>query len=437
MVRPQWLALAALVPIAAAAQGKVLTLDDALKMAETLQPTLRQARANTLAAVARGDEARAPLLPQVNAFAGYERQTANSLLPPGTLPGSGQGLVTQTVNFNTYDYWGLNGVTVSQLLWDFNFTLGHWRSTVATAEAQEATERATRLQAILTIRTSYFTARANKALVGVAQETLGDQELHLKQVDGFVRAGTHPDIDLATARAAVANARVALINAKNAYSVSRAQLNQAIGVEGPTDYDVVDEAFPEVKDEDNPLDALLPEAYAARPEIDSLDKQLESTRYQLSSVKGGYWPAINATTSAYYRGLKFDDQVPNWNAQLNFTWTIFGGLLTPAQVREQEANLDSLGAQLDGQRQAVRFQVDQARMAVSAAKSALESADEALFNVREQLRLANGRYKTGVGNIIELTDAQVAVTSAAAQRVQAEYNIATARAQLIQALGRP
>ena len=50
--------------------------------------------------------------------------------------------------------------------------------------------------------------------------------------------------------------------------------------------------------------------------------------------------------------------------------------------------------------------------------------------------LAEGRYQAGVGNIIELGDAQVAQTSAAAQAVQAEYNLATARAQLGRALGR-
>jgi len=58
-------------------------------------------------------------------------------------------------------------------------------------------------------------------------------------------------------------------------------------------------------------------------------------------------------------------------------------------------------------------------------------------NAREQLRLAEGRYQSGVGSIIELGDAQIAATSAAAQVVQADFNLATARAQLLTALGRP
>jgi outer membrane protein len=50
--------------------------------------------------------------------------------------------------------------------------------------------------------------------------------------------------------------------------------------------------------------------------------------------------------------------------------------------------------------------------------------------------LAEGRYDAGVGNVIELGDAQVALTSAEVQAVQADYNISSARAQLLNALGR-
>ncbi|HET6438852.1 MAG TPA: TolC family protein, partial [Anaeromyxobacter sp.] len=61
---------------------------------------------------------------------------------------------------------------------------------------------------------------------------------------------------------------------------------------------------------------------------------------------------------------------------------------------------------------------------------------EAETNAREQLRLAEGRYQAGAGSIIELGDAQIAASTAAAQRVQAEYNLAAARASLVRSLGR-
>ncbi|HEX8910509.1 MAG TPA: TolC family protein, partial [Anaeromyxobacteraceae bacterium] len=92
-------------------------------------------------------------------------------------------------------------------------------------------------------------------------------------------------------------------------------------------------------------------------------------------------------------------------------------------------------AQLDSARQQVRLDVEQARLAVRAAKGSLAAAGVALQNARERLRLAEGRYQAGSGNAIELGDAQVALTTAAAQQVQSEQSLSTARAQLLRALG--
>jgi outer membrane protein len=93
-------------------------------------------------------------------------------------------------------------------------------------------------------------------------------------------------------------------------------------------------------------------------------------------------------------------------------------------------------AQLDQLRQQIRLEVDAARLAVRSAKTTVGAAQEALTNARERLRLAEGRYQHGVGSVIELGDAQVALTSAAAQAVQADDRLATARAQLAHALAR-
>jgi outer membrane protein len=73
---------------------------------------------------------------------------------------------------------------------------------------------------------------------------------------------------------------------------------------------------------------------------------------------------------------------------------------------------------------------------VRASKAQIAAADEAAASAGEQLRLAEGRYRAGLGSIIELGDAQVVLTNARAQGVQARYNLAAARAQLATAMGR-
>jgi outer membrane protein len=79
--------------------------------------------------------------------------------------------------------------------------------------------------------------------------------------------------------------------------------------------------------------------------------------------------------------------------------------------------------------------VEQAQLALRGARAVVVAAEEALENARVRLRLAERRYQTGVGSVIELGDAQVALTNAAAQEVVARSNVEIARALLIKAIG--
>jgi outer membrane protein len=399
--------------------GQVLTLDEAVGLARQNQPQLRQARAGTEAAAARANEARSPLLPQVSGAVSYARSSQN-------------GRVGFSPSAESLSAAG----TASQLLWDFGQTPNRYRAARAGADAQREAEQATGLQVVLGVRTAYFTARAAKDLVAVARENLANQEAHLGQIQGFVEVGTRPEIDLAQARTDRANARVQLINAENGYEVAKAQLNLAMGVEGPTGYDVADETLPPVEGEDGGTDALLAEALRARPDVASLASQLRSQQATLWSVQGGYLPSLGVSTGVTDTGT-LGTTYWNWNATLTLSWDVFSGGLTRAQEEEARANLAGLDAQAALLRQQVRLEVEQARLAVRAAGAALAAAEEALVNARERLRLAEGRYQTGAGSVIELGDAQVAVTSAGAQRVQAQYALSSARAQLLKALGRP
>src|SRR5438067_6929188 len=243
--------------LALTATARILTLDEAVQTARANQPQLREAHASTDAARALADEARAPLLPQIAATAGYERGTANFIPQPGS---SATSVATAgSTSARTYNFFS-SGITVYQLLYDFGQTSQRWRSQQASAQATAELELSTAQQLDLTVRATFFGARANKALVAVAEETVADLQRHLERTQAFVKAGTRPDIDLFQARSDLATAQVQPINARNNYSQSRAQLNQAMGVEGPIDYDVADQSLGPTPGEDAPTDQLLVEA---------------------------------------------------------------------------------------------------------------------------------------------------------------------------------
>jgi len=104
-------------------------------------------------------------------------------------------------------------------------------------------------------------------------------------------------------------------------------------------------------------------------------------------------------------------------------------------VHEAEGNLAFARRAADVLRQQVRVDVTR-RSWPSARKAALASARRALLAARQRLSLAEGRYQNGSGSVIELGDAQIAASNAAAQVVQTDFQLPPRAAQLLFALGR-
>jgi outer membrane protein len=421
-------------PTAAATAEKlpaVLSLDAALDLARKHQPDLRAAHFNTVAAEARIDEQFSNLLPQVNGNASVRRQTGSQVTvnPLGSNPGA---LITTTKTTNLYSA----SASASQLLWDFGQTIRKRDAAQASADATLDTERASALTIDLNLRSAFYTASTARSNVDVARETLANQNKHLEQIQSFVDLGRNPTIDLLQARVDQANAEVTLINAQNDYATARVVLNQAMGVEADINYDVEPTVSAPIPGEASSLDGLVDEALKARPEIASLQAQVRSQVMSNKSVYGKYWPTLQANANANYSGLDIDRLTYLLYAGLSLQWALIDGGETRATLREGNAQVASLQAQIDSLRLQVRVDVEQARLAVAATKASLGAADRSLTNARARLELAEIRYRTGVGSIIELSDAQLASTTAAFQKLQAQLKLDTARAQLTKALAR-
>jgi outer membrane protein len=437
------LALLALVPSLAAAQaakpppapaapapapapaGRVITLAEAEKSAREHQPQLEQAQANARAGAARADEARSALLPQLAASATAQKTHSNQRITTG--PGT-----STTVGSSTL--WSA-GVSADQTLFDLG-ALYRWRASQSSASSLRSAADTSRLDVVSEVRTAYFTARAQRDLARVAKETVTNNQAHLTQVQAFVDVGTQPAIALAQTKAALASAQLALIQADNAYANAKTQLAQAMGLDTWGDFEVADDTLPAVAGEDGPLEVLVTEAIEKRPELVTLAAQIRQTDETRAADRAGWLPTVGARATYAQSGPHLNDTAGSWSASVNLTWSFFDGGFTPATVRETSATIDSLRAQDRALRTSIRVALEQAFLGVRAARSSVQSAVDAETNAREQLRLAEGRYRAGAGSIIELGDAQVAESTAAAQRVQAEFNLAAARASLLRAVGR-
>ncbi len=426
--------VAAAFPTAAQTALPLLKLEDAEAAARLHQPQLAQARAASEAAEARAGESRAGLLPQLSANVGYQRTTGNYVPRAGsTANGVTPSANNSWTSFNAFS----DSLVASQLLWDFQQTSGRYAAATALAQSALLTEQASQLSVLLNVRAAFFSARAAKALAGVARETVANDQKHLEQIQGFVEVGTRSQIDLAQVKTDLANAQLARVNAENNYELGKQQLSVAMGQVGQADFDVADESLPAVVGEDAAgLQPFVEEALKNRPEMAAFNEQARAQEETISAARGAYGPTLAASAGFSQGGEALDNLAWNGYLGLTLSWNIFQGGLTSATVREAEANLRNIAAQSEGARQQIVSDVNSARLAVRAGLASQQTAQVVLSNARDLLRLAEGQYQTGLGSIIQLSDAQVAQSSAQAQVIQSEFNLAAARAQLLKALGR-
>lgn len=404
---------------AARAQSRpALTLAEALRLAEAREPGLRATRAQASEAHATASGAKSGLYPRVVGSASY--QIASDPTP------SAIGTEASDV---------LRGsIAASQLLWDFGRVGGRADAAAASADAADATARQGAVDVRLDVRNRYVAVVAARAQLAVAQETLANEERHIAQIQAFVDVGQRPAIDLAQVKTTLATARLAAIRAENAVDTGLAELARAIGLEAvPTA--IVDEWLAAVPGEDGAAGALLGDAWRLRADLQALGHQRRAEEASLDAARAGYFPTLSLSAGADAYALTELRSSLGWSVGLNLSWPLFEGFATPAEVRGSRAALVAIDARTTGARQDVALALERARLAVKGAKAALVAADDAVDAARERFRLAEGRYAEGVGTIIELTDAQVGVTTVSAQHIQAELDLATARAQLLNLLG--
>jgi outer membrane protein len=415
----------------ASAQHKPLSLADCYRLSEQNQPDLATAEAQVHVAEAHLKERRSPYFPHLSFGASHNQQTYNYAATPGTSP------ATANISFNgerwsnsPYYYTGLN---FSQNIYDFGLTRGSVeRGKAELAQAQDNRDRV-RQQTLLNVRNGYFSVLAAQQLVQVRQTTVQDQSKHLEQINAFFQVGRVPKIDVTRQEVQLANAQLDLVQAQSDLTVAQAALATAIGLPVKNTFtlvDVLNEALAL-----DPVDGYLTDARTLRPDLRALREAVKAAEGDIVSARSNFKPRLNFSSFADFQNLRFP---LIWN--VGFGESLLQPLLTGGFNRaflnetEQaksavESNLKSAQLQVDRE-----VYTDYANTTVSQQQIGL--ATKADSEARENLAFAEGRYSAGVGNIIELTDAELLAATAGAQVVTARYNYQIAYGQLEVAAGK-
>lgn len=400
--------------------GETLSLDRCVALALEHLPALQAARATAVTDRNIVREAEAAYYPQIT----WNSSLGRSLVGPR----SSLGIQTPAVTFNSYS----TGVNLVQNIFDFGRTPAQVRIQKMTYRASESDVETAAQTAVFNVKQTYYGVLQAQRNQGVAEEAVKQFQAHLDQAQGRYDVGLAPKYDVTKASVDLGNARVGLIKARNAVQVAKAALNNAMGVTGTLDYGIDDTLTFEPAA--ITLDEALGRAYESRPDLVAVVARRKAAEASVSLARAGFFPSLGGTAAYDYSGNRFP-LARGWSLGLSLSVPLFNGFLTPVQVAAARSNLNVLRADEEGQRQAIRLAVEQAYLNLKQAEEVVPVAELNVTAAQENLDIAAGSYKEGVGDPIQVADAEVALISAKLAYIQALVDCKINRASLELAMG--
>ena len=418
------LMMAVLLPVAAGADdsiraGETLTLERCLAIALSRHPDLQAAAHTVRAGESRIGQARADYYPQLSGAAGYSRSN-----PSGAGGAAGK-------SSNPSDSYS-SSLSLSQNLFDFGKTASRVRIRELDRDSSQADFEQVRARIVLGVKQAYWELLKSQRDREVARETVGQFQQHLDQAKGFFDVGTKPKFDVTKAEVDLSGAELALLKAENAWRLARASLSNAIGLPEAPEFAIVD-SLPATR-APVALDEAIRLAYDRRPDLQALAFRIQAQAETVNLARKDHYPFLTGSASYGWGGGDFplDD---GWSVGAQVNVPLFSGYATKYQIEEARATLDALNANLAALRQAVALEVKQAWLNLREASDRIDAAALSVRQAEENLELAQGRYATGVGSPIEVTDALVAVSNAKTAHTAALYDYRVAQASLEKATG--
>ena len=410
--------------------GRELTLEEAVSIGMENAPKIVARIGDYVAAQQRINQALSPLLPQLTGSGSYGRARS----------------INSVTGTSFHGDFGSASVTASQLLWDFGRTWAAKDVAKSSAEALKEVLEAQKLDISQLVKTQYYTLLLSKRLVEVNLAALDRAEVNLRSAQGFFQVGTQPKSFVTRAEVDVANARVNVIRAQNAVSLARVALNTAMGIAVNAPTEVKDilayQQFPMNRE------ALVAEAIRNRPEFRQVKAQAEAADASVRQTFRDFFPNLFGSGTYGVTGVTgspafnsrstngFVDSGNEWSVGLSLSWSIFDGGNRVARYKEAKANLEAAQARVRDTELQVWQSVEQSYLNLGEAEERIGAAHKAVESAEENYQLARGRFDAGVANIIELTDAQLALTQAQSTEAQALSDYRIAIANLERALGR-
>jgi outer membrane protein len=392
----------------------------------------------TLLAHERRNEARgakqqslAPLLPNVSAGA-YQASLTENLAALGFLPGTIPGFNSSFVGpFRNFDARLFLTQTIFDLSAIRNYQAG--RAGIRVAELQEGLAREQVASATGLI---YLEALRADASVVAAQANVELAQALLKLAQDQRNAGVATGVDVTRAQTRLAEQQVGLAQSQTTSETARLNLQRVIGLPLGTSLTLTDQ----LRFREEPLlvvEAAVAQANQDRREIQVAEEQNRVSDLERQAVRAEYLPSVELVGDYGVSGITpTNSDLPTRRVAVQVNVPIFNGGLTRGRVTEATSRQRQTELELSNIRGQVEEDVRLALTTLRTAAVQVRAADESVTLAQRELEMARDRFKSGVGDNLEVVTAQTSLANARDAQVTALAQHNAARLNLAAALGK-
>lgn len=281
---------------------------------------------------------------------------------------------------------------------------------------------------------AYYKILETQKIVKVDAETVNNYQKHLQNVQQLFAAGSTPKVDLLRSEVELVNAEQNLLKAQNNYDVAVSTLKSIIKMDDNETLSLTDEASYTVYDLS--LAECIDFARSNRKDLMQSQVALRQAEKDVEIAKSGKLPSVSlGVSNGWDKQLLPDNDNHSLTASVSASWNIFDGNITNANIKAAEIAVEEAQLTLEKDTDAAELEVREAYLNMKEAEKRFHTTKVAVQKAEEDAYIATEKYRVGEGIMLDIIDAQLSLSTAKTNYIQAQYDYVTYKAKLKNAMG--
>lgn len=425
-----------------------LDLEKALEIALSESPTVKVADKEIEKKKYAQKGTYAALFPQINFTADYTRTLKKQVMyMDGFDMGGGSDESTP----------GMEGIDMSKGIevgrdnnWTTGFNLSMplvnatlWKSlSISALDVELSIEqaRSSKISMVNQVKKGFYAVLLANDSYRVFKESYDNAMENYLDIKKKYDQGTVAEYDLIRADVTVKNSEPNMLQAENSLTLAKWQLKALLGM----DLEMAIDCEGELADFESVLFAdymATDTTLAGNTDLKQIDLQMQQLKKTLTMQKFDYLPTLSLTGMYQWNAMNNDFKFKNYNwtpysiVGVSLTVPIFSGGSKYHKIKQTQVSMHQMDLQRDDMKRNLQLAIKQYLDNMKTCVKQFDAAQKGVEQANKGYKIAQKRYDTGAGTLLEMNDAELALTQAKLNLNQSIYNYMVAKSDMEKVLG--